>query len=142
MAVTLDKIKTNHDLPLNCMAMLYINKGENKSMDNKLYAEIKINIHFTNKNEIKVSEYGTIKFRNQEYVTDRFIIMQASNEKNSGYREIKREKIIKNERDNVPTSLSDILTSKQPILYYKFEKMDDLVWKISDLQRTILICRS
>lgn len=123
--------------PMNCMSSFYINKGE----ANGVSGNVKIVFHITENGHIVVNEYGTIKNEGKEYIVDRSGDMTITKNTANGFHKVVRGSFTANKQDTTPAELTEKLTSSQSVFFYKIQKIDEVTWRISDMKRTIFMCR-
>ncbi|MEH0887039.1 hypothetical protein [Enterobacter sp. UNJFSC 003] len=128
-------------LPMNCMSTVHINRADEKNALDGINGNIKIVFHITNEGLVTVSEYGTLNYHGKEYLVDRTGNMMMDKDVQNGFHKVTRGKFVSNLQHNAPSELTEKLTSSQPVLHYKIDKLDTETWRISDLQRSIFICR-
>jgi hypothetical protein len=128
-------------LPMNCMSTVHINYEDSKNVQQGINGNIKIVFHITNDGLVTVSEYGTLNYYGKEYLVDRTGNMTIDTDVQNGFHKVTKGKFLANPQDNAPSVLVEKLTSSQPVLHYKIQKLDTKTWRISDLQRAIFICR-
>lgn len=128
-------------LPMNCMSTVHINYEDSKNVQQGINGNIKIVFHITNDGLVTVSEYGTLNYYGKEYLVDRTGNMTIDTDVQNGFHKVTKGKFLANPQDNAPSLLVEKLTSSQPVLHYKIQKLDTKTWRISDLQRAIFICR-
>ncbi|MEO3992305.1 hypothetical protein [Pseudocitrobacter cyperus] len=88
-----------------------------------------------------VSEYGYVVAEGKKYIIDRNVRLLFSETKTNGFSEVHREGTDKNPADTLPDAVAKMLISSQSIFFYKLDKLQDDIWRWSDLRRTILICK-
>lgn len=125
-------------LPMQCMSTFYINLGKNDDIT----GSIKIVIHNTDDGLMVINEYGALKYNGQEFIVNRSGSMNISKVDKYGFHKVTKGNFVSNPLDTAPAEIIEKLTSRQSVFYYKIQKIDDFTWRISDLQRTIFICRS
>lgn len=128
-------------LPMNCMSTVHINYEDSNNVQQGINGNIKIVFHITNDGLVTVSEYGTLNYYGKEYLVDRTGNMTIDTNVQNGFHKVTKGKFLANPQDNAPSVLVEKLTSSQPVLHYKIQKLDTKTWRISDLQRAIFICR-
>ncbi|EPA0061907.1 hypothetical protein ACQYIJ_003933, partial [Enterobacter cloacae] len=114
---------------------------DSKNVQQGINGNIKIVFHITNDGLVTVSEYGTLNYYGKEYLVDRTGNMTIDTDVQNGFHKVTKGKFLANPQDNAPSVLVEKLTSSQPVLHYKIQKLDTKTWRISDLQRAIFICR-
>lgn len=124
-------------LPMNCMSSFYINKGE----ANDVSGNVKIVFHITGNGHVVVNEYGTIENQGKEYIVDRSGDMTITKNTANGFHKVIRGSFTANKQDTTPAELTEKLTSSQSVFFYKIQKIDEVTWRISDMKRTIFMCR-
>jgi len=128
-------------LPMNCMSTVHINYEDSNNVQQGINGNIKIVFHITNDGLVTVSEYGTLNYYGKEYLVDRTGNMTIDTDVQNGFHKVTKGKFLANPQDNAPSVLIEKLTTSQPVLHYKIQKLDPKTWRISDLQRAIFICR-
>lgn len=128
-------------LPMNCMSTVNINYEDSKNAQKGINGNIKIVFHITNEGLVTVSEYGTLNYFGKEYLVDRTGNMTMDTNVQNGFHKVTKGKFVSNPHDNTPSELTAKLTSSQSVYHYKLHKLDTETWRISDLQRSIFICR-
>lgn len=128
-------------LPMNCMSTVHINYEDSNNVQQGINGNIKIVFHITNDGLVTVSEYGTLNYYGKEYLVDRTGSMTIDTDVQNEFHKVTKGKFLANPQDNAPSVLVEKLTSSQPVLHYKIQKLDTKTWRISDLQRAIFICR-
>ncbi|HAS1025651.1 TPA: hypothetical protein I3777_003254 [Enterobacter cloacae] len=123
------------------MSTVHINYEDSKNVQQGINGNIKIVFHITNDGLVTVSEYGTLNYYGKEYLVDRTGNMTIDTDVQNGFHKVTKGKFLANPQDNAPSVLVQKLTSSQPVLHYKIQKLDTKTWRISDLQRAIFICR-
>ncbi|HAS1030344.1 TPA: hypothetical protein JHK39_003856 [Enterobacter cloacae] len=123
------------------MSTVHINYEDSKNVQQGINGNIKIVFHITNDGLVTVSEYGTLNYYGKEYLVDRTGNMTIDTDVQNGFHKVTKGKFLANPQDNAPSMLVEKLTSSQPVLHYKIQKLDTKTWRISDLQRAIFICR-
>ena len=123
------------------MSTVHINYEDSKNVQQGINGNIKIVFHITNDGLVTVSEYGTLNYYGKEYLVDRTGNMTIDTDVQNGFHKVTKGKFLANPQDNAPSLLIEKLTSSQPVLHYKIQKLDTKTWRISDLQRAIFICR-
>ncbi|EMC9752897.1 hypothetical protein IOC47_19070 [Enterobacter cloacae] len=123
------------------MSTVHINYEDSKNVQQGINGNIKIVFHITNDGLVTVSEYGTLNYYGKEYLVDRTGNMTIDTDVQNGFHKVTKGKFLANPQDNAPSVLVEKLTSSQPVLHYKIQKLDTKTWRISDLQRAIFICR-
>ncbi|HDC4352779.1 TPA: hypothetical protein O8L21_004117 [Enterobacter cloacae] len=123
------------------MSTVHINYEDSKNVQQGINGNIKIVFHITNDGLVTVSEYGTLNYYGKEYLVDRTGSMTIDTDVQNGFHKVTKGKFLANPQDNAPSVLVEKLTSSQPVLHYKIQKLDTKTWRISDLQRAIFICR-
>ncbi|HCM9621157.1 TPA: hypothetical protein N5N89_003551 [Enterobacter cloacae subsp. cloacae] len=123
------------------MSTVHINYEDSKNVQQGINGNIKIVFHITNDGLVTVSEYGTLNYYGKEYLVDRTGNMTIDTDVQNGFHKVTKGKFLANPQDNAPSVLIEKLTSSQPVLHYKIQKLDTKTWRISDLQRAIFICR-
>ncbi|ENG2948791.1 hypothetical protein ABTU80_003081 [Enterobacter cloacae] len=123
------------------MSTVHINYENSKNVQQGINGNIKIVFHITNDGLVTVSEYGTLNYYGKEYLVDRTGNMTIDTDVQNGFHKVTKGKFLANPQDNAPSMLVEKLTSSQPVLHYKIQKLDTKTWRISDLQRAIFICR-
>lgn len=123
--------------PMNCMSSFYINQGEK----NGISGNVKIVFHITEKGHVVVNEYGTLENEGKEYIVDRSGDMTITKNTENGFHKVVKGHFTANKQDTTPPELTEKLTSSQSVFFYKIQKIDEVTWRISDLQRTIFMCR-
>ncbi|HAT7654815.1 TPA: hypothetical protein JAX49_005963 [Klebsiella michiganensis] len=119
------------------MSSFYINQGEK----NAISGNVKIVFHITEKGHVVVNEYGTLENEGKEYIVDRSGDMTITKNTENGFHKVVKGNFTANKQDTTPPELTEKLTSSQSVFFYKIQKIDDVTWRISDLQRTIFMCR-
>jgi hypothetical protein len=127
---------------LNCGASVSL-KLVSKD-DLYLKANVQIAIHFSDEANKKsyVTEYGDVFAGSNQYAIDRNVRLVFLESKKNGYSEVQREGIDRNATDDLPDDIAQKIFSSQTVFFYKIEKLSSNVWRLSDLRRTILICRA
>ena len=133
--------KTSSILTTINMSTVHINYEDSKNVQQGINGNIKIVFHITNDGLVTVSEYGTLNYYGKEYLVDRTGNMTIDTDVQNGFHKVTKGKFLANPQDNAPSVLVEKLTSSQPVLHYKIQKLDTKTWRISDLQRAIFICR-
>ncbi|EMJ0104493.1 TPA: hypothetical protein O8U20_001331 [Enterobacter cloacae] len=123
------------------MSTVHINYEDSNNVQQGINGNIKIVFHITNDGLVTVSEYGTLNYYGKEYLVDRTGNMTIDTNVQNGFHKVTKGKFLANPQDNAPSVLVEKLTSSQPVLHYKIQKLDTKTWRISDLQRAIFICR-
>ncbi|HAS0824614.1 TPA: hypothetical protein I3317_004453 [Enterobacter cloacae subsp. cloacae] len=123
------------------MSTVHINYEDSNNVQQGINGNIKIVFHITNDGLVTVSEYGTLNYYGKEYLVDRTGSMTIDTDVQNGFHKVTKGKFLANPQDNAPSVLVEKLTSSQPVLHYKIQKLDTKTWRISDLQRAIFICR-
>ncbi|EGQ5293045.1 TPA: hypothetical protein LZ354_001974 [Enterobacter cloacae subsp. cloacae] len=123
------------------MSTVHINYEDSNNVQQGINGNIKIVFHITNDGLVTVSEYGTLNYYGKEYLVDRTGNMTIDTDVQNGFHKVTKGKFLANPQDNAPSVLVEKLTSSQPVLHYKIQKLDTKTWRISDLQRAIFICR-
>ncbi|HDC4443305.1 TPA: hypothetical protein O8U43_001468 [Enterobacter cloacae] len=123
------------------MSTIHINYEDSNNVQQGINGNIKIVFHITNDGLVTVSEYGTLNYYGKEYLVDRTGNMTIDTNVQNGFHKVTKGKFLANPQDNAPSVLVEKLTSSQPVLHYKIQKLDTKTWRISDLQRAIFICR-
>ncbi|EKD5156661.1 hypothetical protein OR235_000145 [Enterobacter cloacae] len=123
------------------MSTVHINYEDSKNVQQGINGNIKIVFHITNDGLVTVSEYGMLNYYGKEYLVDRTGNMTIDTDVQNGFHKVTKGKFLANPQDNAPSVLVEKLTSSQPVLHYKIQKLDTKTWRISDLQRAIFICR-
>ncbi|AIV31491.1 hypothetical protein EC036_38440 [Enterobacter cloacae] len=123
------------------MSTVHINYEDSKNVQQGINGNIKIVFHITNDGLVTVSEYGTLNYYGKEYLVDRTGNMTIDTDVQNGFHKVTKGKFLANPQDNAPSLLIEKLTTSQPVLHYKIQKLDTKTWRISDLQRAIFICR-
>ncbi|EMG7110572.1 hypothetical protein V5J96_001793 [Enterobacter cloacae] len=123
------------------MSTVHINYEDSKNVQQGINGNVKIVFHITNDGLVTVSEYGTLNYYGKEYLVDRTGNMTIDTDVQNGFHKVTKGKFLANPQDNAPSVLVEKLTSSQPVLHYKIQKLDTKTWRISDLQRAIFICR-
>jgi hypothetical protein len=124
-------------LPMNCMSSFYINKDGGTDIT----GNVKIVFHITEKGHVVVNEYGTLENEGQEYIVDRSGDMTISKTTVNGFHRVIKGSFTTNKQDTTPPDLTEKLTSSQSVFFYKIQRIDEDTWRISDLKRTIFMCR-
>ncbi|MGC0850353.1 hypothetical protein [Pantoea agglomerans] len=88
-----------------------------------------------------ISEYGTVEVNGKKYFLDRNVKLFFSERERNGYHEVRRDGVDKNPQDNVPDEIYEAMSSRQKLLYFRVSDFGDDFWQISDLRRTIVICK-
>ncbi|RDB39163.1 hypothetical protein DPX44_13355 [Enterobacter cloacae] len=123
------------------MSTVHINYEDSNNVQQGINGNIKIVFHITNDGLVTVSEYGTLNYYGKEYLVDRTGSMTIDTDVQNGFHKVTKGKFLANPQDNAPSVLVEKLTTSQPVLHYKIQKLDTKTWRISDLQRAIFICR-
>ena len=123
------------------MSTVHINYEDSNNVQQGINGNIKIVFHITNDGLVTVSEYGTLNYYGKEYLVDRTGNMTIDTDVQNGFHKVTKGKFLANPQDNAPSLLIEKLTTSQPVLHYKIQKLDTKTWRISDLQRAIFICR-
>jgi hypothetical protein len=71
-----------------------------------------------------VSEYGTLNYLGKEYLVDRTGNMMMDKDVQNGFHKVTKGKFVSNLQHNAPSELTEKLTSSQPVLHYKIDKLD------------------
>lgn len=125
---------------LNCAAEVRINvyAGEQESEINGVVHMI---FHLPRNGRSYISEYGVVSVGEKRYKVDRNVRLVFSDKKSDSYSEVLREGIDKNMSDTLPDDIAEKMTSSQRVFFFKVDKLREDVWRISDLRRTIFICK-
>ncbi|WP_297121808.1 hypothetical protein [uncultured Enterobacter sp.] len=94
------------------------------------------------KSEGVVSQVGVIKVNEKAYSVNRTTIIKFVGKDSDGYLRTLRKGIVKNENDDLPDAITDILMSKQKLFFYKVMPISGNIYGIRDLRRTIAVCRA
>ncbi|MFP2693932.1 hypothetical protein ACLETS_23150 [Enterobacter ludwigii] len=139
--ITFSHFRENKNPELNCGANTYLQFSLKDGVF--LQANAQIVIHFVNqvKKQSYVTEYGDVTFGGDHYVLDRNVRLMFQESNINGFSEVHREGVDKNDTDNLPDSIAKKIFSAQTVYFYKIDKISNEVWRLSDLRRTILVCR-
>lgn len=126
---------------LNCSGNVDIRVMQ--SGNEVLSGDIQITAHIVPfaKKRSYVSEYGYVVADGKKYIIDRNVRLLFSESKKNGFSEVHREGTDKNPADTMPDAVAKLLISSQSIFFYKLDKLQNDIWRWSDLRRTILICK-
>lgn len=89
-----------------------------------------------------VSQVGVITVNEKGYSVNRTTSLQFVGKDSDGYLRTLRMGIVKNENDDLPDAITDILMSKQTLFFYKIMPISGNIYGIRDLRRTIAVCRA
>jgi len=117
-------------------------KLESTAKENvNIKVEARIAIHFT-KHDSYVSELGTVSVGDKTFHVDRNVKYVFSEKSSTGFYTATRIGVVKNQKDNSPDEVTALLTSAQTVFHYRVRNLNDNIWSLEDLRRTILICKS
>ncbi|MFP5974979.1 hypothetical protein [Enterobacter mori] len=122
---------------LDCTTDMNLELGKD---NDKIVANIHLVVHFVPDALSYITEYGVVTYNNQRYIVDRYARLRYSGDNTHSFTEFKREGTEKNSSETLPEFLSEKLTSAQKVFLFKVRKLQDEVWSISDLRRTVLVC--
>lgn len=125
---------------LNCDSKMDLKINTND--DRVIVGKLNLTFHLVFGGKGYISEQGIILQNNITYHVDRYVRLSLGKRLADGYINIKRDSVDKNENDDLPDSLTKLLTSNQKEFYFKIEDFfrSDII-KISDLRRTVFVCR-
>lgn len=108
-----------------------------------LDGDIQITAHIVpvNGRRSYVAEYGKVIYGGKSYIIDRNVRLLFTETKSNGFSEVHREGIDKNQSDTLPDHIAQALLSSQSIFFYRLDKIQNGIWRLSDLRRTIFICK-
>jgi len=89
-----------------------------------------------------LSQVGVLDVNDKQYAVNRTTSLRFLEKDSDGYLRTERLAIVKNDNDDLPDAITDLLMSKQKMFYYKVIHIDDNVYGIRDLRRTLMVCRA
>ncbi|MEB7543303.1 hypothetical protein [Enterobacter huaxiensis] len=89
-----------------------------------------------------LSQVGVLDVNDKQYTVNRTTSLRFLEKDSDGYLRTERLAIVKNDNDDLPDAITDLLMSKQKMFYYKVIHIDDNVYSIRDLRRTLMVCRA
>jgi hypothetical protein len=108
----------------------------------KIEGEVLLVFHILSDDEGYVSQIGSVGVNGKNYVVDRTTHLKFIGKDHDDYLRTKRVSILKNDNDNIPDPITDLLMSKQQLFFYKFITVTHNIYAIRDLRRTIMVCRT
>lgn len=88
------------------------------------------------------SQVGVLDVNGQNYSVNRSTTLKFTGQDSDGYLRTQRVSVVKNDNDDLPDAITDLLMSKQRVFYYKIMHISDNVYGIRDLRRTLMVCRA
>lgn len=129
-----------NSVEINCQSSVSVHV--NSDINNiHIKGKIKFSYHLVSGGESHVSQYGVIESNGVHYIIDRIGKVHFTKQGYNDYYELVREGYEKNLQDNTPDQIYDLLISKQKKFQYKMQKYDKDYWQISDIRRTLLLCK-
>lgn len=125
---------------LSCAADVRINMSSNEPAAN-ISGMVHMVFHLVPGARSYVSEYGVLTIGNDKYKVDRNARLIFGRKQQNGYSEVQREGVDKNKSDTLPDAIAEKMTSSQAVFFFKIDKLRDGIWRISDLRRTIIVCK-
>jgi hypothetical protein len=88
------------------------------------------------------SQVGVLDVNGQNYSVNRSTTLKFTGQDSDGYLRTQRVSVVKNDNDDLPDAITDLLMSKQKVFYYKIMHISDNVYGVRDLRRTLMVCRA
>ncbi|EQA1621642.1 hypothetical protein V5K00_RS05750 [Enterobacter asburiae] len=88
------------------------------------------------------SQVGVLDVNGKNYSVNRSTTLRFSGQDSDGYLRTQRVNVVKNDNDDLPDAITDLLMSKQKVFYYKIMHISDNVYGVRDLRRTLMVCRA
>ncbi|EMC9752122.1 hypothetical protein WDR88_001827 [Enterobacter cloacae] len=132
--------KINQPNAIACSGLVNI---EIKNNTDNLYGSVFISAHIIPKKGKRsyVSEKGYLFHGSHKFIVNRHVRLLFNEINDNGFSEVSVEGIDKAPDDTMPDSLRNKLYASQKIFYYKFEKIQNNLWRWRDLQRTVFMCK-
>ncbi|MGX5028237.1 hypothetical protein ACWKYF_15030 [Enterobacter asburiae] len=89
-----------------------------------------------------LSQVGVINVDGKSYALNRSIMLKFLGKDGDGYMRSLRVSVVKNDNDDLPENITDIIMTKQNIYYYKIMHIASNVYGVRDLRRTLMVCRA
>ncbi|HBT4620624.1 TPA: hypothetical protein MB295_005303, partial [Klebsiella pneumoniae] len=111
----------NDPIYFDCNSDIHVYSKDNK---NEFKAVIRMFVHMAKNGKGVVREYGTIRYGDDAYLMDRSVNIYIYHEEDERY-QIKRRPPVVNEGDNLPDSLYYMMVSKDKVLNYRMQKLNN-----------------
>lgn len=88
-----------------------------------------------------VLEKGYFLLGQNKFIVNRHVRLLFKETNDNGFSEVTIESIDRAPDDTMPDSLYNKIFESQKLFFYKFEKIQDNIWRWRDLQRTVFMCK-
>jgi len=88
------------------------------------------------------SQVGVLDVNGKSYAVNRSTTLSFLGQDSDGYLRTQRIAVVKNDNDDLPDEITNLLMSKQQLFYYKIIHVSDNVYGVEDLRRTLMVCRA
>ncbi|MHC9516590.1 hypothetical protein ACWH2Z_22865 [Enterobacter mori] len=132
--------KINQPNAIACSGLVNI---EIKNNTDNIYGSVFISAHIIPKKGKRsyVSESGYFLVGPHKFIVNRHVRLLFNEVNDNGFSEVTVEGIDKASNDTMPDSLRNKLYASQKFFYYKFERIQNNLWRWRDLQRTVFMCK-
>ncbi|UWX91872.1 hypothetical protein N2K86_14405 [Enterobacter mori] len=108
----------------------------------KIEGEVLLVFRISSAREGVFSQVGVLDVNGQNYSVNRSTTLKFTGQDSDGYLRTQRVSVVKNDNDDLPDAITDLLMSKQKAFYYKIMHISDNVYGVRDLRRTLMVCRA
>lgn len=104
--------------------------------------EVLLVLRISSAEEGAFSQVGVLDVNGKHYAINRSTTLSFLREDSDGYLRTQRIAVVKNDNDDLPDEITNLLMSKQQLFYYKIIHITDNVYGVRDLRRTLMVCRA
>lgn len=132
----------NHSIPiLTCSSKIHLSLNSQKD-DVDIKGEVLLVFRIYSETNGIVSEVGSVNVNEKNYSINRTAMLKFIGQEPDGYLRTQRVSVVKNENDDLPDAITDLLMSKQTLFFYKIMPITSNIYGIRDLRRTLMVCRT
>lgn len=126
---------------LVCTAKNHLSLNTQKDGVN-IEGEVLLVFRISSAREGVFSQVGVLDVNGKNYSVNRSTTLKFTGQDSDGYLRTQRVSVVKNDNDDLPDAITDLLMSKQKVFYYKIMHISDNVYGVRDLRRTLMVCRT